>query len=193
MRARLPMLSLALVASLALSACGQEAQDEGGLQTEISIVAETEAIYVDLDGLKYQVQVSRQMNPGAVDDRAYFAGIPEDQRELAEDEEWFGIWMRAENNTKEPQLLSKDFEIRDTQENVFRPVEYGPDNPFAYRPVVVQKNEDYPDPNSAAGERQPQGALILFKIPRFAFDNRPLELIYVGPKSGERASVALDI
>ncbi len=193
MRARLPLLSLALAAALAVSACGQEAQDEGGFQTEIAYVAETEAIYIDLDGLKYQVQVSRQMNPGSVDDRAYFAGIPEDQRELGEDEEWFGIWMRAENNTEEPQQLAEDFEIRDTQENVFRPIEYGPDNPFAYRPVVVQNNEDYPDPNSAAGERSPQGALILFKIPRFAFDNRPLELIYVGPKSGERASVALDI
>jgi hypothetical protein len=164
MRARLLMLPLALTASLALAACGQEAQDEGGFQTEISIVAETEAIYVNLDGLKYQVQVSRQLNPDAVDDRAYFAGLSEEDRQLADDEEWFGIWMRAENNTKEPQRLARDFEIRDTQENVFRPVFVGPDNVFAYRPEVVRPNEDYPDPNSAAGERSPQGSLILFKV-----------------------------
>jgi hypothetical protein len=90
--------------------------------------------------------------------------------------------MRAENNTKEPQRLARDFEIRDTQENVFRPVFVGPDNVFAYRPEVVRPNEDYPDPNSAAGERSPQGSLILFKIQRFSLDNRPLELIIRRPR-----------
>ena len=190
---RLLSLSLALLASLVLAACGQEAQDEGGFQTEIAIVAETEAIYIDLDGLKYQVQVSRQLNPGLVDDRGYFADVPGEARELADDEEWFGIWMRAENNEKEPHRLTDEFEIVDTQENVYRPIEFGPNNPFAYRPEVVQPNENYPDPNSPAGERQPQGSLILFKVRRFSLDNRPLELIITGTESGEKASVALDV
>ena len=171
---RLLTVSLALVASLVLAACGQEAQDEGGFQTEIAIVAETEAIYIDLAGLKYQVQVSRQLNPGLVDDRGYFADVPGEARELQDDEEWFGIWMRAENNEKEPHRLTDDFEIVDTQENVYRPIEFGPNNPFAYRPTIVQPNENYPDPNSPAGERQPQGSLILFKVKRFSLDNRPL-------------------
>jgi len=190
---RLLTVSLALVASLVLAACGQEAQDRGGFQTEIAIVAETEAIYIDLDGLKYQVQVSRQLNPGLVDDRDYFAGLPADARQLSDDEEWFGVWMRAENNEEMPHRLTDEFEIVDTQENVYRPVEFGPDNPFAYRPVVVQANENYPDPNSPAGERQPQGALILFKVRRFSLDNRPLELIITGAESGEKATVALDV
>ena len=113
MRRLLP-LSLALLASLVLAACGQEAQDKGGFQTEIAIVAETEAIYIDLDGLKYQVQVSRQLNPGLVDDQGYFADVPEDVRRLQDDEEWFGIWLRAENNTKDPHRLTDEFEIVDT-------------------------------------------------------------------------------
>lgn len=191
MRRLLP-LSLALVASLLLAACGQEAQDEGGFQTEIAIVAETEAIYIDIDGLKYQVQVSRQLNPALVDDRSYLTGVAQDARELGEDEEWFGIWMRAENNEEEPHRLTDEFEIVDTQENVYRPVAISPENPFGYQPVVVQPGENYPDPNSAAGERQPQGALILFKIRRFSLDNRPLELVITG-RDGEKASVALDV
>ena len=177
MRRRLLPLSLALTAALALSACGQEAQDPGGFQTEIAQVAETEAIYIDLDGLKYQVQVSRQLNPNIVSDRDYLNGLSPETRQLRDDEEWFGIWMRAENNEQEPHRLTDEFEIVDTQENVYRPVEFGPDNPFAYRPVVVLPNENYPDPNSPAGERQPQGSLILFKVRRFSLDNRPLELI----------------
>ncbi len=193
MRRLLP-LSLALAASLVLAACGQEAQDpSGGFQTEIAQVAETEAIYIDLDGLKYQVQVSRQLNPGLVDDRGYFADLPGETRELGDDEEWFGIWLRAENNEKKAHRLTDRFEIVDTQENVYRPIEFGPNNPFAYRPDVVQANENYPDPNSPAGERQPQGSLILFKVKRFSLDNRPLELIITGTESGEKASVALDV
>jgi len=187
------LLPLALAASLLPAACGQEAQDPGGFQTEIAIVAETEAIYINLDGLKYQVQVSRQLNPLTIDDRDYLNGIPAEDRQLRDDEEWFGIWMRAENNEQEPHRLTDDFEIVDTQENVYRPVFVGPENVFAYRPVVVQPNENYPDPNSPAGERQPQGALVLFKVRRFSLDNRPLELIVTGSESGEKASVALDV
>ncbi len=193
MRLRRLTLTLALTASLGTVACGQEAQDEGGFQTEIAYVAETEAIYIDLDGLKYQVQVSRQINPRIVADRDYLNGLSEETRAIRDDEEWFGIWMRAENNTKEPQRLAQDFEIRDTQENVYRPVFYGPDNVFAYRPTVVPPNENYPDPDSPAGERQPNGSLVLFKVRRFSLDNRPLELIITGPRTRERASVALDV
>ena len=196
MRARLSLLSLALLASLTLAACGQEAQDEGGFQTEIAQVAETEAVYMTLDGMKYQVQISRQLNPLTIDDRDYLAGVPEDQRQLAEDEEWFGIWMRVENHQEREggaRPMVRDLEIHDTQENVYRPIEIGPGNPFAYRPGVVQGGELYPDPNSPAGERQPFAALILFKVRRFSLDNRPLELILEGPESGEKAQVALDV
>ena len=193
MRRRLLPLSLVLTAALGLSACGQEAQDPGGFQTEIAQVAETEAIYIDLDGLKYQVQVSRQINPLLQTDEDYLQGLSPAALDLREDEEWFGIFMRAENFTKDPQRLARDFEIRDTQENVYRPVFLGPENDFAYRPTVVQGDENYPDPDSPAGERPPYAALILFKVRRFSLDNRPLELVLTAPRSGEKATVALDV
>ena len=192
MRRRLLTLSLATVASLVLSACGQEAQDEGGFQTEIAQVAETEGIYIALDGMKYQVQVSRQMNPLITSDRSYFAGLSDEDLRLTGDEEWFGVFMRVENEVDEPVRSLRDFEIHDTQENVYRPVSLGPSNLFAYRPTIVQGKELYPNTESAAGERQPFGALLLFKVRRFSLDNRPLELILEG-NEGEKASVALDV
>lgn len=193
MRPRLLTLALVLVASLTLSACGQEAQDEGGFQTEIAIAAETEGIYIDLDGLKYQVQVSRQLNPLIVNDRAYFQGLSDDNLQLAEDELWFGVWIRAANHADEPHRLAEDFAIRDSQENIYRPLEIAPVNAFAYRPGVVQRDEIFPDPNSVAGERSPNGGLLLFKVRRLSFDNRPLELVIDAPESDKKASVALDL
>ncbi len=189
---RLLPLSLALVASLVLAACGQEAQDEGGFQTENAQVAETEGIYLDLDGLKYQVQISRQLNPLIVSDRPYFLGVGDDEMELEDDQEWFGIFIRAENEIDDPVRTTDEFAVRDTQENIYRPVFIGPENVFAYRPSVVQGGELYPDIDSAAGERPPYGGLLLFKIRRFSLDNRPLELIVQG-NEGERAIVDLDV
>lgn len=187
------LLPLALSAALLSSACGaeQEAQDSGGAQAEIAIVAETEAIYVPLDGMKYQVQVSRQLNPDIIDDRDYFDGVSEDSMELVDDELWFGIWMRVENEVEEPRRSIDDFEIHDSQENIYRPVAYGPGNPFSYRATLVQGKELYPDPNSPAGERQPSGSLLLFKLRRISLDNRPLELVMKTPE-GETATVSLD-
>jgi ABC-type glycerol-3-phosphate transport system substrate-binding protein len=52
-------LLLMLVAALGLAACGQEANEEGEYQSESAQLAETEGIYVDVDELKYQVQVSK--------------------------------------------------------------------------------------------------------------------------------------
>jgi hypothetical protein len=192
MRARLALLSLALLASFALAACGQEAQDEGGFQTEIAQVAETEGIYITLDGMKYQVQVSRQMNPLLVSERAYFQGLTDDDLILGADQEWFGIFMRVENEVEEAVRTARDFEIRDTQENVYRPVSLGAANDFAYRPTIVQGKELYPDVDSAAGERPPYGSLLLFKVRRFSLDNRPLELVITG-NDGEKAAVDLDV
>ena len=182
----------ALSAALLASACGQEAQEPGSPQAEIAVVAETEAIYVPLDGMKYQVQVSRQLNPDIVDDRDYFNGVAEDSMLLADDELWFGIWMRVENEVDEPRRSIEDFEIHDSQENVYRPVPFGPGNAFSYRSSVVEGEELYPDPNSPAGERQPYGSLLLFKLRRFSLDNRPLELTITGPE-GQQAIVNLDV
>ena len=186
------LLSLAAVAGL--SACGgtQEEQDPGQFQSENAQVAETEGIYVHLDELKYQVQISRQLNPLIPADRDFFQGVSAFDRELESDEVWFGIWMRVENDTEEPIPSVEEFEIRDTQENVYRPVTFDRTNVWAYRPVRVQGDKLYPTAETPAAERQPFGALILFKVRRFSLDNRPLELI-LRSQSGEEAFVNLDV
>lgn len=192
--ARIPAVLLSLAFALTLVACGDEqpAQRDEQYQAVSAQVAETEGIYLDIEGLKYQVQVSRQINPGLVDDRDLLTGLSAEDADLSRDEEWFGVWIMAENVVDEPMPNVTDFEIRDTQENVYRPLRFPPGNVFAYRGATVEAGDRYPHPNSPAGERQPYGSLLLFKIRRISLDNRPLELVLTG-RQGQQATVNLDV
>jgi hypothetical protein len=185
------LVLLCLAASLALAACGNEPHEPGTLQSENAQVAETEGIYVDVDELKYQVQVSKQLNPLLPDDRDYLRGVSPAQRELGPDEEWFGVFILAQNYTKEPIQSASDFEIVDTQENKYIPVVIGEENLWAYRPRVLEPKETLPGSNQPARERQPNGSLLLFKLKRFSLDNRPLELNIRGSEND--AVVNLDV
>ena len=193
--ARIPAVLLSLVFALTLVACGEDeqpAQRNESFQSVNAQVAETEGIYLDIDGLKYQVQVSRQLNPGLTEDRDYLQGLSAEDSRLSKDEEWFGVWLMAENVEDKALPIATEFEVRDTQENVYRPVQVAESNVFAYRGARVAGGDRYPDPNSPAGERPPYGSLVLFKLRRFSLDNRPLELTITGPE-GQQAIVNLDV
>lgn len=196
---RRPLLLLLAVASLGLAACGD--------REETVTAGESEAIYVTNGEMQYQVQISRQLNPLAAGDRDFLVGLPAGERQLAPEEIWFGVWMRVINKSEQLQRLADEFTIEDTRGRVFRPVELGPDNVFAYRAGVLPSEssssvptEDvpsanvYPQPDSAAGSAPTGGALLLFKLPAEALDFRPLELLFTGPAAGgEESSVRLDV
>ena len=190
---RILVLLLAAVLALGLSACGNEETEDETYQSENAQVAETEGIYLELGEVKYQVQISRQLNPLISEDRDYFAGISESDLDIAKDELWFGVWMRVENESEETIERASRFTITDTQENEYVPVRIGEPNPFAYRPGPTEGEELYPLPDSPAGERAPNGSLLLFKIKRVSLDNRPLELEIEDPEGGEPAIVNLDV
>jgi hypothetical protein len=196
---RLPALLLVLLASLVLAACGSETEQQSGAPGAAAEApgepteGRAEGHYVDIDELKYQVQISRQMNPLLTLDRDYFLGLPDGQMELGDDQEWFGVFLQVQNPGDEAHRLAADFEIHDTQGNTYRPVPMGDVNPFAYRPGPVGPGDFYPHVNSTAGERPPQGALLLFKLRRFSLDNRPLELYVRGPRTGMLERLILDV
>ena len=189
---RVPLILIAMLA-LVVAACGQEAQDEGGFQTESAQVAETEGIYLEVDELKYQVQLSKQLNPALPDDGPYLDRVFDPSEELADDEVWFAVFMRVENDISDkPHETADDFVIRDTQENEYRPVQIGKESPWGYQPTTLEPGDKYPGPNTPAGERSPNGSVLLFKVSRTSLDNRPLELEVTGPE-GQRAIVDLDV
>jgi hypothetical protein len=187
-RLRQLLIALAATASLAAAGCGNKEEEvrEGG----------TEGIYVTVNELKYQVQISRILNPGEIEDQGYLRGLPEGEEvEPAADEVWFGIFMRVENDKEEPHATATEFEIEDTQGDTFEPLDIPyADNLFAYEPAAeLGPDTVYPLFNSAASDNTIKGGLLLFKLKADVLYNRPLELRIVDPEGEADAVVNIDV
>jgi hypothetical protein len=177
---------LALAAATALAACGNKEHKV--------LHGSTEGIYLDLGELKYQVQISRVLNPSSPEDRAYLVGLPASQRELPAGQEWFAVFMRVQNEHEDALPAARNYTITDTQDTKFRPLPLGPDNVFAYRAGNVAGHSLIPPPDSPPSEGSIQGSLLLFRIPTRNLENRPLELSIASPDTpGLRATVDLDV
>jgi hypothetical protein len=84
-----------------------------------------------------------------------------------------------------------DFEIEDSRGNKFEPLVLPPSNVFAYRARPLEKGDCIPEAGSAAATAPTSGALLVFRLPVAATENRPLELsVSVG---GETRKFELDI
>jgi hypothetical protein len=175
---------LASVAALAVAACGQH---------EVT-VAETEGIYLDLGELKYQVQISREVNPSDPQDREFFRGLPEGSTpNLPADEIWFAVFLRVENPTDEPQPMADQFEIVDTTETKYTPVLLDPkSNPLVYQARDLPARGRIPEPDSAIDQSFAQGGLLLFKLKTSTNQNRPIVLHITNTQGTYRGEVDLD-
>jgi hypothetical protein len=200
----LPVLLATLLAALVLAACGDEEQGPGSISARDAgqassdpagavLEGEQESTYLELGGLKYQTQISRQLNPQDVEDRDYLVAIPPAQRGLGVNQVWFAVFIRVENDDEEPARSTADFAIVDTQETRYRPVFLGEENVFRYVPAVVPPGQLIPREGSAAYNGPTQGALLLFKIDQRSYENRPLELVIGHPTTDETAVAPLDV
>jgi hypothetical protein len=187
MRRRLLTSLVVVVAALATSACGNKEPE--------TLHGTTEGAYLDLDGMKYQVQISRQLNPASIEDRDYLIGLPPAARNLPPGQEWFAVFVRVENDGDKASKTATDYEITDTLDRKFRPVRFAPDNVFAYRGGGVLKPKAIiPAPDSPPGQGSIQGSLLLFRIPTRNLENRPLELSIASTKNPSvHATVDLDV
>jgi hypothetical protein len=178
------VLSTALV--LFAAGCGS---------SSTAIVAETEGLYLDINGLKYQIEMSRYMNQNDVEDSEYLIGLPEGTEQPSPDETWFGVWVRVENTSEdETRPAANQWEIHDTQENVYRPIAVDAEiNPFVYEAVDVPPKTVLPLASSAAGQGPIQGSLLLFKLKQESLQNRPLELKFSNGGGSTEGTYDLDL
>jgi hypothetical protein len=185
-RLRRPLALLAaLLAGGGLAACGKHPDESARV-----VRAETEGLYLDVGELKYQVQVSRQLNPSDAQDRPYLLGVAPAERELEADEVWFAVFLRVQNETSEAMMPAGDIEVVDTQEDVFRPLRLADSNVFAYRAdEPIPAGELIPARDTAAFDTPIQGALLLFKLTLDALDNRPLELKIEGREAPQQTGI----
>jgi hypothetical protein len=183
------LLRIALSTALVVLAAGC-----GGGTGQVTS-AETEGLYLDVNGLKYQIEMSRYLNPDDVEDREYLVGLPEGGDQLAADEIFFGVWVRVENTSEEETLpAATTWEIHDTQENIYRPLAVDEElNPFVFTPVDVPPLTVLPLTTSAAGQGPTQGLLLLFKLKIDSLQNRPLELKFSNGGDSAEGTYDLDV
>jgi hypothetical protein len=182
---RLVVLAVAL-AALAGTGCGSDTT---------ALVADTEGLYLDVNGLKYQIEMSRYMNANDVEDSEYLKGLPANTEQPSADETWFGVWVRVQNVSDDTRRAATTWEIHDTQENVYRPIPIDTDvNVFAFEPgKAVPGNTILPLSSSAAGQGPIQGSLLLFKLKTDSLQNRPLELRFSNGGDSETGTYDLDV
>jgi len=181
---RLLVISAALCAFLA-AGCGNK--------EDVVTQGDTEGIYLDVGDLKYQIQISRYMNPDDIEDKSYMVGLPSSTSQTSGDETWFGVFIRVQNETDETIAPANDFVIEDTQDNLYRPVPLDTNiNPFAYKPDPIPPKGLIPEPDSAASDTTIQGSLLLFKVKTESLQNRPLEFRFKRG-SGTEGVVDLDV
>jgi hypothetical protein len=183
---RLLAVSALLAGLIAVASCG-------GADTSIQSATTNEGLYLELNGLKYQVQLSRFLNPADREDQAYLKGLPQGTS-LGKGEVYFGVFMRVENDGDKSENPTSQYTITDTQNNTFRPVPLDTNaNVFAYHPQPLSPQSILPNPDSAAGEGVVQGQILLFKLKEDDLQNRPLTLKIGGGQAGLAQSVELDL
>ena len=184
--ARLALLLLVSAAAFGASGCFNK--------EEQVTLGETEGIYVTVDDLKYQVQISRILNPASPEDEAYLRGVPEGEGEPGPDEVWFAVFMRIENTSGEAHMSAEEFTIKDTQDTEFEPIALDPEtNLYGYEPEELQPGALVPVLNSPAADNTIRGRLLLYKLKTESLGNRPVELEIISPTGGENAVIDLDI
>lgn len=175
----------ACVAALALgaAACGN-ADHEPGTGGEPA----REGLAVELDGIEYNIGITRQLNLRVQPDQAYYNGP-----EPGEGETLYGIFLTACNRSKsETRQTATEFRVKDNQHNEFRPVELPEDNQFAYEARELPPVTCIPQAGSVAALGPAASSMVLFKLPLQTTENRPLEL-EIGAPSGRKRTFELDL
>lgn len=189
---KLPLLAAALLAAIALGACGDS-------HTKVSTgtyagESGANAPYLNLGPLIYQVQLSRQLNPANSEDAGYLQGVPYAEGRLLPGEEWFGVFLQVYNNTEVAHKAAETITISDTEGNVYHPVTVLPTNHYVYRAVNVPRKGLLPNADTTASFGPTQGALLIFKIKTYSLNNRPLEIRIANPEApAQTVSAELDV
>lgn len=185
-------LLLGVAVTLVLAACGQshtpltreDNTGAGGVNSD----------YITLGPLKYQVQISRPLNPFSNEDEGYLAGLPPSDRLPTPGTAWLGVFLLVLNPSSRPAVPASSFALTDTQGHLYRPVPLLPTDPYAYSAQPVPAGGQLPLPGTTAFYGPTGGELLLFHIPYTAYDNRPLTLIFSNPLDAtKKGIVTLDV
>jgi hypothetical protein len=191
----LAAIALALVAAGCATSSYDTVQPTGTTLAGHEVADDNnDGTYVSAGALTYQLQVSRQLNPYAVEDSQYIHGLPQGTVAPNGQQLWYGVFMWAKNQQHAPHTTSDNFEIIDTQGNVYKPLKLDKSlNPFAWTSETLGPNETEPGEDTTASEAFTQGGLLLFKLPETVYSNRPLTLYILSPDNKKLGEISLDL
>jgi hypothetical protein len=186
MPARMPrrLLMLLCLAALAagLAACGEKDTKQGVDEPA------REGLRLPLDGIEYNVFITRELNPRITPDKSYVdPGTEPDAKTTL-----YGVFLQTCNRGTDSKETADTFRIVDNQGNEFEPEPLPESNDFAYQPRALSPNECIPEVGSVAQLGPTAGSMLLFRLPLANTEYRPLELEIEGP-SGGHLTFDLDI
>jgi hypothetical protein len=178
--------ALALICLGVFAGCGKSSNEPGETVRE--------GLSTPLDGLRYTVFMTRQLNIANDEDKGYIPG----RSEAPPGKGLYGVFLEACNKGDKEAIAASRFYIEDTQGKRFEPEGLAADNPFAYHGGAVPPKNCEPARGSLAQQGPTSGAMLLFELPLASTENRPLELHIEGPYNASEgkpseATVILDI
>jgi hypothetical protein len=174
---RLALVAALLAGALTVAGCGED-------EEELDVI---EGEPVELGELRYNVQITRFLNPSDPEDEAYLVG----QRDASPDDDYLGVFMTIENESDSSVQLPDEMTVVDTRDNTYEPRES--ESVYALElGATLEGGGELPAPATPAATGPISGAMVLFLVNRNVTENRPIEL-EIPSSTGEEARVELDI
>ena len=100
---------VAIAAGVVLSGCDTSPENADQV---------SEGMGIKLDDLLFNVQITRQLNPGDTEDKAYLVG----QKPLGPNQYFLGVFMRVQNQGDTSAQVPTDMSVVDTVGDSFKPL-----------------------------------------------------------------------
>lgn len=169
--------SLATGLVVALAGCGEGGDDRAFVPGETT----REGIAVPLDGVDYEVFITRELNAFDPEDRQYLQA----RTPAPPGTGYYGVFLRAcaLEDVEQAVDTSRRIKVVDIRGKEYRPLPLSPENVFAYRSEPLRPGECQPNQASATSFGPTGGVMLLFLIPFVNTENRPFELLIEGEPS----------
>lgn len=171
----LPAALVLALAALGFSACGSSEHHTDVVEGQPATLGE----------LKYNVIFSRFLNPNDNEDSAYLVG----QTPAAPGSAYFGVFLEVQNTSDKTQQVGT-MAIHDAENREY--AAFPSESLYALQfGEKVEPDEQLPVLDSTPQQGPIEGALVIFRLPASASENRPLAMTI--QSGGEEGTVTLDL